>query len=572
MPHPENISVNIGAQNFASLIQEGKFYIDKTYFIKEWWEHGSDVTLITRPRRFGKTLNLSMVECFFFNAYEGRSDLFEGLSIWNDEKYRDLQGTYPVIFLSFASIKTGKLESIKFAVKMIIRNVFDNFRYIMQSDLFNENDRNYYNSVTHQMPDEIAFSALSNLCIYLKKYFGKNVIILLDEYDTPMQEAHLAGSWNEAVDFFRSFFNDVFKTNRHLHRGLITGITRISRESIFSGLNNPEVITTTSTAYATAFGFTEDEVFQALYDAGLGREKQGVKHWYDGFTFGNVPDIYNPWSIANFINNRGEYDAYWADSRSNDLIDSLIRQSSPDVKKNMETLLQGRSFEAEIDEQLVYHQLVENENAIWSLLLATGYLRIEKVIRKGRLLKKSYTLRLTNMEVESMFVKMIDEWFHGEETAYNNFIKALLIDDVNSMNEFMNKIALQSFSSFDTAQNASKSDDPERFYHGFVLGLMVELEERFAIISNRESGFGRYDVMLEPLDRERDNAYIIEFKVRKPREEKDIEETLSNALAQIEAKQYEASLVAKGIPPRRIRKYGFAFEGKKVLIGRGAGV
>ncbi len=567
MPHPGNISVNVGAQNFASLIQEGKFYIDKTYFIKEWWEHGSDVTLITRPRRFGKTLNLSMVECFFSNAYEGRSDLFEGLSIWNDKKYRSLQGTYPVIFLSLASVKTGKIESIKFAVKMIIRNVFDNFRYIMQSDLFNENDRNYYDSVTHQMPDEIAFSAISNLCIYLKKYFGKNVIILLDEYDTPMQEAHLAGSWSEAVDFFKSIFSDAFKTNRHLHRGLITGITRISQESIFSGLNHPEVITTTSSAYATAFGFTESEVFQALDAAGLGQEKQGVKHWYDGFTFGNVPDIYNPWSIANFINNHGEYDSYWADSSSNDLIDSLIRQSSPEVKINMETLLQGKAFEAEIDEQLVFHQLAENENAIWSLLLATGYLRIEKVVRKGRLLKKIYTLRLTNLEVESMFAKMIDGWFHHEETTYNNFIKALLLDDVDSMNEFMNKIALQSFSSFDTAKNASKGDDPERFYHGFVLGLMVGLEDRFTITSNRESGFGRYDVMLEPMDFERDYAYIIEFKVRKPREEKNLEETLSNALAQIEAKQYAASLTAKGIPGRRIRKYGFAFEGRKVLIG-----
>ena len=397
-------------------------------------------------------------------------------------------------------------------------------------------------------------------------YYSKNVIILLDEYDTPIQEAWLSGAWDEAVYFFRNFFNAVFKTNKHLQRGLITGITRISKESIFSDLNNPEVITTTSNAYAKAFGFTESEVFEALESMGLGGEKQGVKHWYDGFKFGNIPAIYNPWSIANFINNRGEYDAYWADSSSNELVNSLIRRSSPDIKKTMEHLLQGQAFEAEIDEQIAFHQLADNENAIWSLLLATGYLRIETVVRKGRLLRKSYTLRLTNMEVESMFSKMIDGWFRTSETTYNNFIKALLINDVDSMNEFMNKIALQSFSSFDTAKNASKGDEPERFYHGFVLGLIVELEDRFTVTSNRESGFGRYDVMLEPLDKDRDNAYIIEFKVRKPKQEKSIEETLANALAQIDDKEYEALLIAKGIPPQKIRKYGFAFEGRNVLI------
>lgn len=329
--------VDLGVQSFEVLRERNAFYIDKTLFIKEWREYGSSVTLITRPRRFGKTLNMTMLECFFSNKYAGRGDLFEGLSIWDDEMYRQIQGTFPVIFLSFASV--------------------------------NKN-----------MSDETAETALNSLCIYLEKYYGKKVIVILDEYDTPMQEAWLAGNWEEAVAFFRGFLNAVFKTNPCMYRGIITGITRVSKESVFSDLNNLDVITTTS-------------------------------------------------------------------------------------------------------------------------------------------------------------------------------------------DEFMNRIALQSFSSFDIANSTFLEDSPERFYHGFVLGMIVDLEGRFVITSNRESGFGRYDIMLRPADKERDNAYIIEFKVHRPKKEKTLEETVANALAQIEEKRYEVELLADGVKQERIRKYGFAFEGKRCLIG-----
>ena len=570
-----NHLVNIGEQRFEKIRERKAFYIDKSNFIREWWDTGTTVTLITRPRRFGKTLNMSMLECFFSNRFEGRSDLFEGLSIWNEEKYRQLQGTFPVIFLSFANIKAKKYEIMKNKIAEVIVQLYEQNRFLLDSGLLSENEKEYYKSIKIGMEDGIAEGAVHFMAGFMQRYYDKDVIIILDEYDTPMQEAWLSGYWDEAVTFFKGFFNSTFKTNPYLCRGLITGITRISNvslrepsESIFSDLNNLKVITTTSGQYATAFGFTEKEVFQALDDMGLGKEKQGVKAWYDGFTFGSYSDIYNPWSIASFIDNGGEYDTYWADTSGNGLVNSLIRQGNTTVKSAMEDLLTGRTLMTELNEQIVFNQLDGSTGAVWSLLLATGYLKVVKLERVGERKKKVYTLALTNMEVASMFEDMVKGWFDGStETAYNNFIKALLINDVDAMNEFMNEIALVSFSSFDTAKSASLKDAPERFYHGFVLGLMVELDGRFKITSNRESGFGRYDIMLVPKDREKDCAYIIEFKVHKPMKEKDLAETVANALNQIEEKQYEAKLVADGFEPENIRKYGFAFKGRECMIG-----
>ncbi len=560
--------VAIGLQSFEEIRNKDVFYVDKTGFMKEWWKNGDSVTLITRPRRFGKTLNLSMVECFFSNRYAERADLFEGLSIWEEEECRKWQGTYPVIFLSFAKVKTSDYKGMRYAIANIIFEAYQRNRFLLDNDTLSENEKEYFNGIKPNMGEEVQADAINRLSDFLSRYYEKKVIILLDEYDTPMQEAWLSGYWDEAVSFFRGFFNATFKTNPYMERGLITGITRVSKESIFSDLNNLEVITTTSEKYAAYFGFTEQEVFQALDNMGLSEEKQGVKDWYDGFTFGSVRDIYNPWSITNFISRKGEYDTYWADSSGNGLINSLIRRGSADIKKKTELLMQGGSFEVELDEQIVFDQLDHDENAIWSLLLATGYLRVEHLERKGRLLHKYYTLKLTNLEIESMFARMIRGWFGGRNRQdYNDFIKALLIDDVDAMNEFMNRIALQSFSSFDIAKGAAADDDPERFYHGFVLGLMVGLEERFAVSSNKESGFGRYDVLLKPVDKEKDNAYIFEFKVHKPGKEKNMEATVANALAQIKEKGYETELIAEGISPEHIRKYGFAFAGKKCLIG-----
>ncbi len=568
MDMDSSMIVSLGAQQFDRLRERGGLYVDKTAFIQEWWESGADVTLITRPRRFGKTLNMSMLECFFSNQYAGRGDLFEGLEIWKDEKYRQLQGTYPVIFFSFAGVKAGNMKDMKAMVKIVIANLYGRYREILKSDKFDENDREAFRAVNEKMEDVKAQTAINMLCLFLQKYYEKEVLVLLDEYDTPMQEAWIGGYWEEAAGFFRSFFDNTFKTNPYLYHGIITGITRISKESIFSDLNNLNVVTTTSEEYAVSFGFTEEEVFGILERVGLGEEKEQVKHWYDGFIFGSHTDIYNPWSITSFVKNNGKYSAYWVNTSSNGLLHSLVQTGKAEMKKTIETLIRGGSFQTMLDEQIVFNQLGSSETALWSLLLATGYLKVVAAETVGERKKEVFTLTLTNLEVSILFENMVNSWFRDNtRIPYNDFIKAMLLDDVDSMNEFMNDIALASFSNFDVSKSASSKDAPERFYHGFVLGLIVDLADRFTIKSNRESGFGRYDIMLKPHNQEKDCAYIIEFKVHKPRKEKDLEQTLANARLQIEEKQYEAELTAEGIAPERIRKYGIVFRGKECLIG-----
>ena len=558
--------ISIGNQSFESIREKDNFYIDKTNFIREWWDNDDTVTLITRPRRFGKTLNMSMLECFFSNKYKDRGDLFEGLEIWNDEKYRKLQGTYPVIFLSFAKIKQNTYEGAVKQIKNELINLYNAFDYIMKSDLYNENEKLQYKSIRVGMDDETAQDALNNLSNYLSRYYGKKVIILLDEYDTPMQEAYVNGYWEELVAFTRSLFNSTFKTNPYLERAIMTGITRVSKESIFSDLNNLKVITVTSDEYSKCFGFTEDEVFAALDEQGLSSEKEKVKLWYDGFTFGDEKDVYNPWSIINFLDEK-KYKTYWADSSSNGLVNELIRTGSAEIKKTMETLIAGGTVEKNIDEQIVFEQLKTNKDAVWSLLLASGYLRVETFRTEGRLNKKIYSLKLTNYEVEQMFGTMIERWFGGADVPYNEFINAMLNGDIESMNEYMNRVTRGVISYFDTGKTPS-DEEPERFYHGLVLGLMVEQVDNYILNSNRESGYGRYDIMLEPIDKtnEKYPGIVIEFKVINPRKENTLEETVAAALKQIEDKNYDAELIKRGVKEENIHHYGFAFRGKEVLI------
>ena len=561
-------TVAIGIQDFEKIRLENYFYIDKTPFIKEWWESGDSVTLITRPRRFGKTLNMSMVEQFFSVDYANRGELFEGLSIWEDEKYRKLQGTYPVISLSFANVKEREYKTTRKKICQLLTNLYTKYSFLLDSGLLYEADIDYYKRVSENMDDSDASLALYQLSDYLYRYYGKKVIILLDEYDTPMQEAYVDGYWEKLVGFTRSLFNSTFKTNPWLERAIMTGITRVSKESIFSDLNNLEVVTTTSDKYAKAFGFTQEEVFAALEECGLSEEKEQVERWYDGFIFGEHKDIYNPWSILNFLDKKS-YKTYWANTSSNSLVGKLLREGNRGIKEKFEVLLGGEAVQSTIDEQIVYNQLDGNERAIWSLLLASGYLKVLTYesygdIPEGELPR--YELALTNLEVKLMFRNMIRDWFSEAEADYNDFIKALMLGDKKAMNVYMNRVALDTFSYFDTGSRPSGAE-PERFYHGFVLGLIVELQRRYIITSNRESGFGRYDVMLEPKNPKEDDAIILEFKVHDPEDETTLKDTVQEALQQIERKQYAVQLMARGIPREKIRCYGFAFEGKNVLIG-----
>lgn len=572
-----NQVISIGKQDFSSLRENNCFYIDKSDLIREWWDSQDEITLITRPRRFGKTLNMSMLNYFFSNLYTDKKALFEDLSIWKEEKYRNLQGIYPVIFISFASVKGNTYQDTRDGVIMAINEAYSEHRYLLEWKGLTEGERkcfeeldNYAKNpgIKEPVANDTICNAVKNLSNCLYRYYKKKILIFLDEYDTPMQESYLYEYWEEFIAFIRNFFNATFKTNPYLERAMMTGITRVSKESVFSDLNNLNVVTTTSREYETCFGFTEQEVFCALETMGMSEEKQLVKSWYDGFVFGSRKDIYNPWSITNYLDKK-QLRPYWADTSSNGLINRLIRRSSPEIKELMEELLQGREIVVNFDEQIVFEQLEQDENAIWSLMLASGYLKATEVEYRGILRDPWYHLMITNLETTAMFSSLFKGWFYQSRSNYNQFVKALLNSDLDAMNYYMNQISMATFSYFDMSGKEDGSGAPERFYHGFVLGLIADQTDQYEICSNRESGFGRYDVMMIPRKpgNRRCPAIIMEFKVHNSKKEEILEETVDHALDQIEAMNYDAQLFARGFERKEIRHYGFAFEGKKVLIG-----
>ncbi len=552
--------IAIGSQSFSSIIEEDCFFVDKTMFIKDWWESKDSVTLITRPRRFGKTLNMDMINCFFNMEYENRGDLFEGLKIWEHEEYKKLQGTQPVLFLSFAGIKEKTYERAVLSLGKKIKEIYVHMKHIINTDKFDLIEKDDYQMLMRDVKETDISDSLNMLCRYMNIYYEKKVMILLDEYDTPLQEAYVNGYWNEMSGLIRSLFNNTFKTNKYMSRSILTGITRVSKESMFSDLNNLELCTMSSAKYCQYFGFTRKEVTDSMKSFGY-TNKEEVKYWYDGFTIGTEHDMYNPWSIINFLD-KGVLAPYWSNSSSNSLVGKLLREGNRGQKQDFEKLLKGQTISKEIDEDIVFNQLDRNSNAIWSLLSASGYLKINS-IKDG-----VYELQIVNYEVLNMFRKLIKDWFSENLDDYSSFIKALIKGNVREMNKTMNELTLSMFSSFDVGNRPSERLRPERFYHGFVLGLLVELRNRYIVTSNRESGYGRYDVILEPEDPHENDGIILEFKVHdKDDGENTLEDTVKSALAQIEEMKYEQTLIDHGVPKEKIRKYGFAFEGKKVLIG-----
>lgn len=553
--------VGVGVQDYEKIRMRNLMYVDKTSFIKEWWESGDDVTLITRPRRFGKTLNLSMIECFFSIGYSDRENLFCGLGIWNYEEYRKLQGTYPIIFLSLAGVKADDYKGAMYAIKYAITELFSNIMWKLNIDMkaFSENEQNEYNKINMDMDDDMASLSIRLLSNLLYKYYKKKTIILIDEYDTPIQEAYFSGYWDKMLKFIRSFFNNTFKTNPNIEKALLTGITRVSKESIFSDMNHLEVVTMTSHKYETAFGFTEKETIAALRHTGLEGSFNNVKRWYDGFTIGSCKDIYNPWSIIKFIDSKGRFDAYWANTSANSLVNTLVAKGSKRIKCAMEDLMNDIPISAVINENIDFAGLETDENAVWNLLFTTGYLRIEHMEYD------IYKLQLTNKEVKKMFAGMFATWFNRSKGSYASFQEALLKNDIEAMNYYMNMTTMATFSYFDCGSKSGSIEETERFYHGFVLGLMAQLDDKYMITSNRESGIGRYDIMMKARE-DAMYSYIIEFKVYDRKKDSSLEDAANRALKQIKDKGYATELIVSGISENMIRSYGFAFMGKEVVI------
>ena len=561
-------TISIGAQGFEDLRANGYFYVDKTGFVRDWWQGGDSVTLVCRPRRFGKTLNLDTVRCFLSTEFAGRGEeLFGGLDAWADPTMRALQGTVPVVAMSFARVKGETLAETLDGLRRVIRTAVRAHDYLRGSGALTDDDRSFLARVSDDMPTSVAVDAVNQLCSMLRRHHGVAPVVLLDEYDAPMECAWAHGYWDGASGFMRQLMNATFKTNPAMGRGLITGVTRVSRESIFSDLNNLNVVTASTPLYQESFGFTQGEVDAALAEYGLCDAAGDVRDWYDGFTFSGIGHIYNPWSVTKFLESGGFFDAYWANTSGNGLVSEVVRRGDRRLKSDFEKLLSGGEVAKVIDEQVVFSELGRRPGAVWALLLAAGYVTSPGPVPEF-VATTPRRLRLTNKEVRICFDRMAEDWFGEAEADFDDFAAALLQGDARGATRALADVTLYCMSSFDGAHRPAERE-PERFYHGLVLGLLAHLRGRWSVESNRESGFGRYDVALVPTDGAAgtDPAVVMEFKVFDPDEEATLKDTVARAKAQIEEKSYVSSLVTRGITPGRIRTYGIAFRGKEVLVG-----
>ena len=560
-------TISIGAQGFEGLRAGGYFYVDKTGFVSEWWRSADVATLVCRPRRFGKTLNLDTVRCFLSTEFAGRGEeLFGGLEVWSDPGMRELQGGVPVVAMSFANVKAPTYEGMLEGVSRAVVAAVQAHGYLEGWEGLGARDREALAAVRVGMTPYTCADAPHLLCGLLRRYWGVRPVVLLDEYDAPMERAWVSGFWDEASDFMRQLMNSTFKTNPALGRGLITGVTRVSRESIFIDLNNLVVVTSSTPLYRTSFGFTREEVGAALAEYGLSDRAADVARWYNGFTFGGVGHVYNPWSVTQLLQFR-EFRAYWANTSGNALVSEVVRRGGARLKADFEELMRGGAIEKVIDEQVVFSELATRPGAVWALLLAAGYLTSPGPVPQFPE-SEPRPLRLTNHEVELAFDRMAEGWFAGAEDDWGDLARALLAGDAEGATDCLAGVCEACMSSFDGARRPA-AREPERFYHGLVLGLLARLRGRWSVESNRESGRGRYDVALVPTDGAAgtDPAVVMELKVFDPRREEALSDTVARARAQIDDKGYVAGLVARGIAPERIRTYGVAFRGKEVLVG-----
>ena len=532
----------IGIDDFKKLIEKNAYYIDKTKYIEKILDDISEVKLFIRPRRFGKTLNMLTLKYFFDieNKEENRK-LFKNLYIEKSEYFKE-QGQYPVIFISLKGLKEKTWENCFNEIKVLLRGLYENFTFIR--DALSSSEQLEFDKIWLKKDDGEYTNALKNLTSFLYKYYKKEVILLIDEYDAPLINAYEYGYYDEAILFFKVFYGEALKTNLYLRTGIMTGIIRVIKAGIFSDLNNLKIYSILDKEYSDFFGFTQEEVKKALEDFNIEYELPEVKSWYDGYKFGNS-EVYNPWSILNFLQHR-ELEAYWVKTSSNFLIKEALKNTNLDVKESLENLFNGENVEEVITGNSDLSSLLSYYD-IWELLLFSGYLTINKKIDK-----KLYSLRLPNREIKELFKDEFIDISFGE----SQFIKTMESLKRNKLEDFeknLQKILLNSTSYQDT-----KNED---FYHGLILGMTLYLDSQYYVTSNKESGLGRYDVTIEPKNKN-NKGYILEFKVTK--NEEDLEKEAKQAIEQIISKKYDVSLKERGI--KDIIILGVAFCGKLIKV------
>ena len=549
--------IGIGTSDFKKLRIKDYYYIDKTMYIKDILDNKSEIVLVTRPRRFGKTLNMSMLKYYFDCTKKDSKELFQGLKILEqEEKYTSKLGYYPVIYVTLKDAGLMNYNLMMMQLKTIMMEVYYEHRYVLEKEEMSEGERKIFNRMLSAEANDIdIMNSLKILSKILYQYYNKPVILLIDEYDVPLQNAYIQGYYEEAVSFYRTFYGVTFKDNPYLEKTVITGVSRVAKESIFSGANNFDVYTVLDDEFSDDFGITEEEMEKAIQDFGIEEDRKEIKKWYDGYRIGNTEGIYNPWSILNYLKNK-QLMQYWVNTSSNDLIKLVLKNSST-VKEKMERLLKDEEIEVPINLETIIVGIENNEDNIWGLMLGTGYLKVTEVVN---LAEHIYKVKLPNYEIKLLFQQIINDWFKNK--VIGNDLKSILKDLVTlNLDEFERKFRVlvkEMFSYMDVGENTA-----ENFYHAFVLGMLVGLKDTYYVNSNRESGYGRYDIMLEPKDKN-GNSFIMEFKVLDDMEEKTIEDTIKNAKKQIEEKGYETNLREKGY--RNITKMVYAFKGKEVKM------
>ena len=550
--------IALGESDFRSIIENNEYFVDKSLLIKEIFEDSSRIILIPRPRRFGKTLNLSMIRYFVERCDEDRRYLFNNLLIEKEQDIMKRQGIYPTIYLTFKDEKHDKFEDFQMKLAFFVSEIYKKHYYLYESLTF-QVDKDYFDKIINKVSTKAELEmSLKNLSKYLYDYYGEKVIILIDEYDTPIQHSYFSGIYDDTIAFMRNFLSNTLKDNIYLEKALLTGILRVARESIFSGLNNLDVYSILKEGYSDKFGFTEVEIEKMLNDFNIVEEKDEFKRWYNGYLFGNTV-IYNPWSTLSYLKDKNEYFMpYWVNTSENKIIKTILSKGSDGLKKSFEELLKGNTIETTIDENIIMADIEANENNVWSFLLLSGYLKVVNKIRKED--EIYYEVAIPNVEVKHMYNKIIKDWASESyvSSEYNEMLKALINFDYEVFEEIFIDYVEKSLSYFDVS-----GEEPERVYHSFVLGMLVALNNTHYVLSNRESGYGRYDVMVIPKDITKPGI-IIEFKRARKNNKKTIEQLIEEAKKQIEDKKYETELLSRGITD--IKKLVIVFKGKEVFI------